>query len=194
MAGFGAFWYLVVQGMTRQQHRDTAEVGQIEGKVAEKIKAIETEKQNRERAKTYQSFIENYEEQMPKGNVETWLVKQISELAIIHQVQIANTALQSISGDQQFSFSHPAPRFKHTRPVSGSSSFGSSRAGFSAASAPETACRPAPLKTIRQLREQLQRRTALAQQLGRTQALHRHVQGQALAGLQLGQAVQHRRQ
>ncbi len=104
VAGLFAFGYLVVKGMADKRDRDTAEVEQLQGKVAEKVKAIETEKQNRERAKTYQSFIANYEEQMPKGNVETWLVKQISELAIVHRVQIANTALQNIPEISDFRF------------------------------------------------------------------------------------------
>lgn len=97
-------WYFAVQGLQKKQTRDTKESIRLEGEAKNRQIQILTETNNREQAKSFQNYIMLQEEQMPKANPDTWLVRELSELAGKHKFQINNTTLQEIKELSDFKF------------------------------------------------------------------------------------------
>ena len=99
-----AIYFLVIQGLTIKQKADTAELKHLRQEIVNKKKEIQTEKNDRESAKQYQAFIAASESEMPKGNIETWLVKELSEIAIRQKLELSNTIIQPIRELSDFKF------------------------------------------------------------------------------------------
>ena len=90
----GALWYFLVHGLIVRREMDEKEKENLGTKLAAQQKAIETEISNRTTAQVYKEFIASCEKQIPRENVETWLVREISQVAARHGLQIANTVMQ----------------------------------------------------------------------------------------------------
>lgn len=102
--GIFCFWYFGVQGLHSKQMRDSAELASLNDQIAKQTQLIRKEKMDRETAKSYQVYIDSLATQMPKGNTETWLVKELSELAAHYKIQLANTLMQPIDELSDFKF------------------------------------------------------------------------------------------
>ncbi|MCC7519911.1 MAG: type 4a pilus biogenesis protein PilO [Verrucomicrobiae bacterium] len=90
----GAIWHFIVQGLIAQREKNEQEKERLAAQIAERKKAYDTEIHNRDAAKVYQDFIAQWEKRLPRENVETWFVREISEVAVRHKLQVANTAMQ----------------------------------------------------------------------------------------------------
>lgn len=98
------FWYFGVHGLHKKQIRDSENLNQLKKEILEQHRAILLERNNHEDAKAHLTFIDTLEKQMPLGNTETWLVKELSGLAAQHKLQIANTIIQPVNELSEFKF------------------------------------------------------------------------------------------
>jgi Tfp pilus assembly protein PilO len=96
LACVGATWYFLIQGLQKNNRVNDAKLKRLDGEIAQLKKEISTEESNRAQAKSFQLFIQQYEEQMPKGNAETWLVKKLTDMALKHNISISNTNVQLV--------------------------------------------------------------------------------------------------
>ena len=102
------FWYLGIQGLHAKQKRDIKEVARLKEENIKQQQAIQKEKRDRETAVSYRVYIASLENQMPKGNKETWLVKELSDLAVRHNLQLSNTMVQPLTEQSNLKFKgHP---------------------------------------------------------------------------------------
>src|SRR4051812_4706158 len=78
-------WFFGIKAQAGKEHKDTLEKERLEKAVKDTENSIKRERNNREQAKSFQAYIITAESKMPKGNVETWLVKELatSQLAIV---------------------------------------------------------------------------------------------------------------
>jgi Tfp pilus assembly protein PilO len=95
-------WVGGIDMQGKKESRDTKERDRLEKEIKDTENAIKRERNNREQAKVYQNYIAMTEEKMPKGNVETWLVKELSEIAAHHNLTLFNTALQPLKEISDF--------------------------------------------------------------------------------------------
>jgi Tfp pilus assembly protein PilO len=96
VACVGATWYFLIQGLQKNNRVNDATLKRLNGEIDKLKKEISTEESNRAQAKSFQTFINHYEEQMPKGNAETWLVKKLTDMALKHKLSISNTTVQPL--------------------------------------------------------------------------------------------------
>lgn len=94
LGALGAIWYFLVQGLISKREKDEKEKENLGVKIAAQEKAIQTEISNRAAAQAFKEFIASWEKQIPHENVETWLVREISQVAARHGLQIANAVMQ----------------------------------------------------------------------------------------------------
>ncbi len=94
LGALGAIWYVGVQRLIAIREKDETEKESLKVKIVAQEKAIQTEISNRAAAHTYKNFIASCEQQIPRENIETWLVRGISQVAVRHGLQIANTMMQ----------------------------------------------------------------------------------------------------
>lgn len=90
----GAVWYFLIRGLETKRERDEREKESLGAKIVEQKNAIQTEIHNREIAGVYHQFIARCEKQIPREHVETWFVREISEVAAHHGLKIVNTAIR----------------------------------------------------------------------------------------------------
>ncbi len=101
---FSLYYFGIYMFLSQKQIKDTNELNKLTEEAKKTRDAIQTEKSNRENAKVYQVYLARKEEQMPKGNPETWLVKQISEYAEKQKLRITNTLIEPIADLSDFKF------------------------------------------------------------------------------------------
>jgi Tfp pilus assembly protein PilO len=93
-----------IKGLQKKHQKEAMKRDELAQTIRKTQSAIRVELQNREEAKAYNAFIESAENQMPKGNPETWLVQELTGIASTHQLQIQNTTLQSLSEINEIKF------------------------------------------------------------------------------------------
>ncbi len=101
---FSLYYFGIYMFLAQKQIRDRNALKKLSEEVKQKKEAILTEKNNRENAKTYLAYIATAEEQMPKGNTETWLVKALSDFAQKHKIGLTNTTLMPMTEWSDFRF------------------------------------------------------------------------------------------
>lgn len=89
-------WYLGIKKQAEKEGRDIRERDRLAQEIKDTETKIKRENNNRENAKAFQNYIAATEEKMPKGNVETWIVKELSDLAAKHNLVLQNTVLQPV--------------------------------------------------------------------------------------------------
>jgi Tfp pilus assembly protein PilO len=92
---YGA-WYLGVETQGTKEKRDTNERDRLADEIKKTENANLREKNNREQAKVFQNYIHVAEEKMPKGTVDAWLLKELSDIAARHNVTLGNSILQPV--------------------------------------------------------------------------------------------------
>ncbi len=97
-------WYFGIQQQRKNRVAKDKEIAQLREEEKNKDNAIKKEKLNREQAKSYQTFISKFEEQMPKGNTETWLTRTLTEFAQKQKIQLANTVIQDVKDHNNIKF------------------------------------------------------------------------------------------
>ena len=101
---FSLYYFGIYLFLAQKQVRDKKALSKLVEDVKQKQTAILTEKNNRTNAKIYQAYIADAEEQMPKGNTETWLVKVLSDYAQKHKISLTNTTLTPMNEFSDFRF------------------------------------------------------------------------------------------
>ncbi|MDD2706873.1 MAG: hypothetical protein PHV34_02600 [Verrucomicrobiae bacterium] len=97
-------WYLGNQFVVVSKEKNTKELEKTRADVQKRTSDILKEKDAREQAKVYQQYTADWEEKMPKGNPETWMLREISDLATIEKINLANTAMQPLNELSDFKF------------------------------------------------------------------------------------------
>jgi len=97
-------WYFGIKMQAAKEATDTNEKNTLATQIQDIQKKILIERNNREQAKSFQAYIITAETKMPTGNVETWLVKELSDIASRHQLTLLNTALLPIKSLSDFKF------------------------------------------------------------------------------------------
>jgi Tfp pilus assembly protein PilO len=98
-------WFYGIDKQAQKERSDTNEKDNLAQEIADTDKAILREKNNREQAKVFQNYIAMAESKMPKGNTETWLVTELSNIATRHKITLLNTVLQPVKSLSDFKFS-----------------------------------------------------------------------------------------
>ncbi len=97
-------WYFMINTQRQNEKTGREDLLKLEESVKKQSSAILKEKSDKSQATAYQAYISAYEEQMPKGNPETWLVKTLSDLATQQKVQLSSTVIESLAELSYFKF------------------------------------------------------------------------------------------
>lgn len=97
-------WYFFINTQRQSEKTGRTELTKLKEDVKQRSSAIVKEKNDRNQATVYQAYISTYEEQMPKGNPETWLVRTLSDLATQQKLQLSSTMIESLSELSDFKF------------------------------------------------------------------------------------------
>lgn len=100
-------WYAGTQFVTSAKTSGDRSNKGLAAELVKRQKEIDQEKENREKAKTYQSLIVTMDAKMPKGNPETWLVRELSDIANRHKLQLSSTSVQPLKDFSDFRFKDP---------------------------------------------------------------------------------------
>jgi Tfp pilus assembly protein PilO len=95
-------WYFLIDRQGRYAERDTNEKDRLEKEIKDTEIAIKRETNNREQAKVFQVYIQTAESQMPKGTVDAWLLKELSDIAAKNHLTLDNTLLQPLKALSDF--------------------------------------------------------------------------------------------
>ena len=86
---FAAYWF-GIRGLDGKQTSDNNKAMALEALIKKSTGEIATEKDNREKAKIFKDYIASIEDQLPKGNVETWLLKELEQITKLQKVEASS--------------------------------------------------------------------------------------------------------
>ncbi len=89
-------WWFGVQGLTGKKASDTKKLEKIKSEVGKCKDKIKKETEDRASAQVYKEYIVATEEKIPKTNVETWFLNELTQMATRQKLSLSSSPIQDL--------------------------------------------------------------------------------------------------